>query len=246
MIQAAFTVSVRQVIGPSWLKPMGPDDWYDLVAESPPGATEGDIPAMMQTLLADRFHFSAHWEKRKTPVYALEVEAGGLKLKVHQPSPDDDRIWVLKHPVGDAADPQLPPLKAPHLQSFQDFTTGRLHVEGFGTLAELAKGLVSALDRRVVDQTGVDGTFDIVLDAITPEPLSASASPASGAAGFANEPYHRREPDGDLILPDGRHLPGNAPPLFDAVRRLGLRLVPTTVQLDYFVVDHVDKIPTPN
>jgi len=244
MIHSAYGITSRHIVGPSWLTLMGPGGLYELIADPPHGATESDIPAMMRSLLADRFHFSGHWEKRKTAVYALQVESSGLRLKPHQPSPDDDKVWVLKHPVGDAADPQMPPMKAPHLQFFEDFRTGRLHVEGFGTFAELAVGLRGYLDRSVVDQTGVDGAFDITLDAITPEPLGALAIPIAGDA--APQPYRRSDPSGDLILLDGRHLPGMAPPLLTEIKRLGLHLTPTSAMLDYLVVDRVERIPSAN
>ena len=43
---------------------------------------------MMQTLLAERFKFVAHWETRQLPAYALSNAPGKPKLKPSDPGKD--------------------------------------------------------------------------------------------------------------------------------------------------------------
>jgi len=53
---------------------------FDLDAKTPPGATKEQFRAMMQNLLAERFHLKLHIESREFPGYELVVSKAGLKL----------------------------------------------------------------------------------------------------------------------------------------------------------------------
>jgi uncharacterized protein (TIGR03435 family) len=93
--QAFQIASSRIVGGPSWLD----SAHFDVEAKIEPAtfdrmktmdrqAGQQAIQAMFQNLLADRFHFKAHWELRDLPAYALVVAKGGPKL---QPAAHPDR-----------------------------------------------------------------------------------------------------------------------------------------------------------
>jgi uncharacterized protein (TIGR03435 family) len=84
------------------------------------------------------------------------------------------------------------------------------------------------IDRPVVDQTGLEGTFDFVLEyrpvnnnglpASVSQPPDAPASAVASSGEFAGTPF------------------------VDALRRqLGLKLVRTTAPLRVLVIDHVEK-----
>jgi bla regulator protein blaR1 len=75
-----------------------------------------------------------------------------------------------------------------------------------------------AAGRAVVDKTGLTGTYNFTLGwSVYPPPKAAV-----GGAG------------GDTVLDPG-------PSLFQALERLGLKLVPATGALDTIVVDHVER-----
>lgn len=57
--------------------------YFRVEARAPGDATPTPavLQAMLQNMLAERFHLTAHVEKRSVPVYALVVSKGGPKLK---------------------------------------------------------------------------------------------------------------------------------------------------------------------
>lgn len=89
---------------------------------------------MMQALLADRFAFKLHLETHDRSIYTLTQAKGGSKLKP-------------------AADPN---------HGEMNFSQG--HLTGKGVPASfLASLLTQALDRTVVDKTGLTGVYDFDL-----------------------------------------------------------------------------------
>src|SRR6185312_9065882 len=78
LVAYAYGAQTYQIAGPDWL----PTDRFDIVATLPAGATKDNAPAMMQTLLRDRFHLEAH---RATlddqPVRAIVQGKNGFNLK---------------------------------------------------------------------------------------------------------------------------------------------------------------------
>ncbi|HEY3990119.1 MAG TPA: M56 family metallopeptidase [Acidobacteriaceae bacterium] len=137
LISFAYDVHAKQVIGaPAWAA----TDKFDIDAEpdgeGAPSAKQWKI--MVQKLLADRFQFAFHHDKRELSVYALSVAKNGPKMAKAQGDPNG-----------------LPALFFHNL--------GDLHVAN-ATMSDFA-GLMQAavLDRPVVDQTGLGGRFDFNL-----------------------------------------------------------------------------------
>ncbi len=91
---------------------------------------------------------------------------------------------------------------------------------------------------RGTDKTGLTGKYDFLLEfrcqacAGWPGPEQAAAERAGAAVPTASDPL------GDSSLPN----------IFNAFeQQLGLRLVKTKdVPVDVLVIDHVDRLPTPN
>jgi uncharacterized protein (TIGR03435 family) len=139
LITFAYGIHPRQVIGaPSWVE----SEKYDLEAqpdgEGQPNQAQWKI--MLQKLLADRFKFTFHRDKKELSVYAVTVGKAGPKLT---PSTGD--------PNG------LPALFFPG-------KLGALNARNsnMGDFAGLLQGAV--LDRPVLDQTGIKGRYDFTLN----------------------------------------------------------------------------------
>jgi uncharacterized protein (TIGR03435 family) len=97
VLMEAFSVKIDQIQGPSWLE----TDCFDIDAKIPPDGNMGQIPAMLQALLTERFKLAAHTEDRTRPGYALVVDKGGPKVKEDDPkanfmrSPDGRQLWAF-------------------------------------------------------------------------------------------------------------------------------------------------------
>jgi uncharacterized protein (TIGR03435 family) len=116
-------------------------DRFIVEATMPPNTTEAQSRQMMQTLLADRFKLSSHWEKKVTRFYALTVSKGGPKMPVYNP----------KIPVK----PLACPTDDPGCHKLYSGPTVPLFAN---TLSFLAR-----LDHPVIDKTGLRGRYDFAL-----------------------------------------------------------------------------------
>jgi uncharacterized protein (TIGR03435 family) len=141
LLSRAYGVKRYQIDGPAWLFTQE----YDINAKMPSGASREQIPAMLQSLLAERFRLAFHRETKSLPVYGLVVAKGGPKL------------------IG--AGSSAPPGWPVHLQSGRvSFVGGPYSASGItGQMrtAELANFLTNNLDRPVLDFTGLKGTYYI-------------------------------------------------------------------------------------
>lgn len=203
LIMLAYRVNPDQIEGPAWLG----IEHYDVVATIPENTASNQVPIMLQNLLVERFALKVHREPRVRPVYALLVAAGGPKLtKAAGPS--------------SAAASGDPPRR-----TFQVSTSGRLDLRDT-TIEGLIRTLSSRLDRPIIDQTGIEGTFDITLDL---SPNGPPVSPRSSARDVAPE----------ISGPEDASI-------FAALRGLGLRLERQKASTDVLIVDNARKIPTEN
>jgi uncharacterized protein (TIGR03435 family) len=130
----AYDVKDYQISGPDWLN--SEDARYDITAKSPAGVPSRQMPAMLQSLLVERFKLALHRETRTLPIYELVIAKSGPKI--HEVASDG------------------------HSNSTR-MGEGRLtatHV----TMTDLAVQLSRHLGRAVIDQTGLKGAFDFTLD----------------------------------------------------------------------------------
>jgi uncharacterized protein (TIGR03435 family) len=138
---------------PAWLD----SDRFTVKAKAPgsPGLLEMFTGPFMQALLADRFKLRFHRETRDVPVYALTVRDGITVLHAHQAGSCDDE-WE---------DPWDRPGGAQHPGPQHDPDCRKLLADGEGfdvygaTMREFAA--LIPMDRPVIDNTGIAGTFDI-------------------------------------------------------------------------------------
>jgi|SRR5215469_13221946 len=159
---------------------------------------------MMQTILEDRFKLQIHRETRQGPVYELALGKGSPNLKPLQHG--------ICTPV--VIGRPLPPLPdGQHLcrnMVSLDPPRHSVDIEG-GTLSGFAGLLGMALDRPVIDKTGITGYFEIHLafstnDSTAPRPVTADP----GIVQAVQE-------------------------------QLGLRLVPAKGSVDVLVIDHIER-----
>ena len=77
VIRRAYGVEMLQIVGPAWLR----TERYDIEAKLPAGATEAQLPQMLQRLLAERFHFESHHEQRELSTYTMNPAKSGFKMR---------------------------------------------------------------------------------------------------------------------------------------------------------------------
>jgi uncharacterized protein (TIGR03435 family) len=105
-------------------------------------------------------------------------------------------------------------------------TDGRIGMRA-KPVSAFAGMLTELLDRPVIDMTGIEGDYDIDLEASLDS--MAGMRPFQGATGSGPAPEA-----------------APAPPIFNAVQQLGLRLESRTIPLDHIIVDAIEKTPTAN
>jgi uncharacterized protein (TIGR03435 family) len=134
LIRYAYDIKDYQLSGPHWLN----DDsvCFDISA-SAPGASEAEIRAMLQKLLAERFHLQAHRDTRDLPVYRLVVGKRGPKLK----------------PAASGSD-------QPSIKSSSGVNGGTLSATSV-SMGDFASELSRDMNRPVLDQTKLTGRYDI-------------------------------------------------------------------------------------
>ncbi len=141
LIRTGYEVKAYQVSGPDWISV----ERFDIVAKIPDGSTKEQVPAMLKTLLADRFKLKTHVENREYPVYVLIAGKNGPKLKAA--TPDLDRST------------NSPAVKTS--SSGNDV----VHMEfSKTTMSALAEVLERFTDRPVIDETGLTGDYQAELD----------------------------------------------------------------------------------
>ena len=234
------------IIGmPDW----GMTERFDINAEAPGNPTVAQKLLMLQSLLADRFKLVAHHETRQLPIYALVLaNAGKLGPQIHphtaaeqcdasantayepwapqhalvegapstaQNSPAEIAVAALQHyPCGHTVGGLLSAKDRNQVWSGARNVSMETIAAGIGTMEDI--------DRPIVNETGLTGTFDFTVewDARVDHVATNPSPPAQ------SEPL------------------GNS--LFQALRgQVGLQLKPQKGPVDVIVIDHVEH-PKPN
>ncbi len=196
IIQRAYEVPQDQISGPDWLM----EQRFDVQAKLPAGARKEQVPEMLRTLLAERFRLAVHHDPRTLPVYTLTIAKDGPKF--HESTEEDRAKWGCNGGFH----------KLCRHVGMQDLA---IMLTRFSRMP----GVPGAVDRPVVDMTGLTGVYDFDFD----------NGRVGGGRGVSAEPG-----DDEIIS------------AFDGVKRLGLKLEPGKHTYDYIVIDHVEKVPTEN
>jgi uncharacterized protein (TIGR03435 family) len=140
-IQAAYAVKDYAFSGPSWLDSVR----LDVIAKLPAGARFDQVPAMMQSLLLERFKLAVHREEKEMPALALVVDKKGPRIQPVEPGPGG-KSWGSSMVQG---------IKI--------------------SMADFADLLSRALERPVKDLTGLPGVYDIKIAWLPDNATSADA-----------------------------------------------------------------------
>lgn len=224
-IAMAFDVRPAQVTGPDWLT----ETRFDINATLPAGSSNKEIPKMLQSLLADRFGLKFHREQKDFPVYALVPGTRPLGLRPVAADAAVQSGTVDVAATGSGAG------VAVNLGGGASYTFANNKLEGKKLdMPTLVDTLETYMDRPIVDQSNLNGFFDVTLE-ITAEDYRVMLIRAAIANGIVLPPQAQRLIDG-----------ATTPSLFDAIEKQGLKLEPRRLPLDVIVVDQISKSPTEN
>jgi uncharacterized protein (TIGR03435 family) len=235
VIRVAYKVKDFQIEGPDWLAKTR----FDINAKLPAGATEEQVPEMLQSLLAERFQMTMHKESKDSAIYALIPGKDGPKLKpseVQAAGPADRDSGPNRPPVPPPPGPETRPGPAgapPRgMMRMMVESGGSIHLQAASSsLANVADALSRFTERPILDMTSISGQYEFDL-VFTPEKMPMApkgmGGPPPGAAGADGGPSE----------------PG--PSIFEAVQAYGLKLEPRKAPMDLIVVDHIEKTPTEN
>ena len=248
LLADAFDVPASRLTAPDWTEV----ERFDISAKLPAGAAPEDVPAMLQSLLEDRFGLRFHREFRVATVHGLIVAKGGAKLKPAAPEPVQPE-WMraakaAKGPFGngriggvrfrsltvpDADGSPVTVWETPSMGFVRRSDTGGLggtiHYEAPNItaegLAELATLAGNGLDTPVVDRTALTGRYQVNLDIFMAD-LIAEVRANRGDVAAA----HRAELD---VLQSG-------------LKKLGLEIESRKMPVEMVLIDHLEKTPTEN
>ncbi len=138
LVQFAFGVKDDEIVGgPGWLA----TEKYDVSAkaDTTKELREEELRPLLQTLLADRFRLKVHRETRELIVYSLIAAKNGPKLT--------EDTGDARSSIGTSWDSGMLTLNARK-----------------ASMASFANSLGRQLARTVIDNTGLQGEFDFVLE----------------------------------------------------------------------------------
>jgi bla regulator protein blaR1 len=199
---------------------------FVIEAKAEGNPTKDQMRLMVQSLLAERFKLAVHFERRRTPVFALALAKPGRlgpKLRPHAEGPPCDAQVPPLVPGQATTVPAVFPARCGAYAAWPLPNNSKVIGVRDSTMPLIGHFLAwdGHLGRPAVDETGLKGTFDFTLE-YSPE---SDAAPGPGA-----EAQHE----------------ALGPTFLEAIEdQLGLKLKPTTAPLDVLVIDHVEQ-PSPN
>jgi len=216
-------LQILRAQAPKWVL----SDQFDIEARAGSNPTKDQMRLMMQALLVDRFKLAVHIETRQLPMFGLALAKPGKlgpQLQAHpENTPCSTAPELSGAPGSGAASPTVAggfPTPCGGIQPMTASNPGRIRFGarnvGVALLATTLTG-IGSLDRPVLDQTGLNGTYDLVIE-WTPQ---------------LNGPL----PPGVDFQPDP-----TGPTFLEALKeQIGLKLESQTGPVDVIVVDHVEQ-----
>jgi len=245
LIAYAYRLSFRvtRQAGPDWIAgPQAPR--FDIEAKLPAGASETQVPEMLQALLADRFQLAIHRVTTEKPVYALVVAKGGLKVKEATDAPaaaaDPDSqpgtiVAIGGLPTRMTREANGYTISNPRIGTVRHTDapnrTSRWEAPNT-TLEGLADMLaqVGPLSLEVKDMTGLKGRYAVVLNISLNESFAAAAVPPESRGDRAALEAAVMDMETALVRS-----------MNDELLKLGLELERRKGPVETLVVDHVEK-----
>ncbi len=266
LVANAYKVKAYQVTGPAWLS----SERFDIVAKIPEGATKDDAPAMLQTLLEERFKLVAHKSKEEHPVLALTVGKGGPKLKEATgapPEPIGDDVplkpgeFKMDGPDGPIrvsrnADGSMKmnmgakgiiTQKIDMQNQVVHMESSMVTMEGFADMLTNMMQIGGGGGQQVVDMTDLKGNYEVALDfpladliAMARERAKEMGMNLPGAPAGGGGGGTENMPAPTASDPAGRSS------LYQSVEKLGLKLESRKAPVEQVVVESAEKTPTEN
>lgn len=193
--------------GPGWAA----SDRYDISATKDAAFGLEQTKLMLQALLEDRFQLMLHRETKESQVYALVAAKDGIKLRASAEGSCLPRSRTA--PVDQA------PKKVCGYLAFSP-----AGVDGTAiSMEQLTTALSQALQRPVIDKTGLTGMFDVhvewTADQSTPGFVAPGSPPATPGAADPNSKS-----------------------IFTALQeQLGLKLESTKGPVEFLVIDRLER-----
>jgi uncharacterized protein (TIGR03435 family) len=258
LIPLAYGMKAFQVQGPDWLN----QQRFDISATLPEGATKEQVPAMLQTLLAERFHLKVHREKKDENVYALVQGKDGHKLKpsveeVAPAAPASGQEGAKDAPKSDMSvsvnGQQMNINRTANgavMTGGADTGTVKISMGQGGmmryemarvTMAKLVEQLTPLLDRPVIDATEMTGAYQVAMEMSMMDMMAAARAQGANIPGMPAMPPGAGGAAGGPVASDP-----SGGSIFASVQQMGLRLDSRKAPIEHIVVDSVDKNPTEN
>jgi len=240
-IRTAYGLKDYQINAPGWMATVH----FDIEARLPEGATKEQVPAMLQSLLEDRFKLSVHHAQAEHDVYGLVAAKSGPKLTPADPDAPNElglEPGMSESDLKALADKLTEKGMAQAMSRVRDRTlmsnmggTYRIDLQA-QTLPEFANSISRYVDRPVVDMTGIEGKYDFTLemssqDFMRANPMMDQVRAAMGAAGMSA--------GGNASDPSGNSI-------FEALQKYGLKLEKRKASIDTLVIDSAEKVPSEN
>lgn len=151
VIANAYEVRIFQIAGdPAWLT----TERFDIIARGREGTPDRLRPAMLRTLLAERFKLAAHFETREQQVYTLVLAR------------PDGRLGPRLKPAAPGNTPDVPLAAG---------GPGGARIVGKAvSMDDFARELATQFRQTVINRTGLNGRFELDLQ-YTPDTSTAPA-----------------------------------------------------------------------
>jgi uncharacterized protein (TIGR03435 family) len=201
--------------------PWTTEDRFDIEARAQGNPTKADYRLMMQSLLADRFQLTVHYETRVVPLYVLVLAKPGRfgpQLRLHRA---DDPICAK--PTASQNPNEVDGEGYPEVcggpYGMRPSKPGRMKSGGrdvsMARFTAIMTG-VGVVDRPMLDKTGIQGTIDYSLEWRKVVDQVARGAPLE--------------------------LDQDAPTFVDALKeQLGIKMLPQKGPSELFTVDHIEK-----
>lgn len=226
LIAAAYDVKEFQISGgPSWIDSAlwdidakVEDSLAGQLEKLPRRQQEAQRALMLRSLLADRFKLQVARSSKQASVLALVLAKGGPKLRevpaFDPKAPRPSTPYLAQTPRGTAR--EVPPGAALMMMNLGRATM-TANAQPIGALVDM---LSTHLGKPVIDQTGLEGTYQFTLE----------FAPQGGAG-----------PDG-MPLPPGPPPDPSVPSLFTALQeQLGLKLESMKGPIEIITIDQIEE-----
>jgi uncharacterized protein (TIGR03435 family) len=220
LLRIAHAVQPYQLVNaPDWVE----SDRYDILATAPQGVAMSfqTLPGMLRQMLADRLELNVRKDVRPMPIYKL-VRArtdGRLGTEIAKSSVDCAALLGRQGGAAAAPSPPSPPSRFGLMPCTMSTGVGRISMSGL-QMSNLVRELSGRAGRVVIDDTGLDGQWDLELQYTPDLAPNASADDTNAAAA----------------------VPNAQPSLFTALQQqLGLKLQADRGPVEVLVVEKISR-----